>query len=384
MWPARASQTAPSKTHAASGQDAGALFLQGQAALQKGELDAAEEAFQRVLDVDPRAGGAYANLGVIAMRRKEWDHALKLLTRAEALEPKVPGIRLNIGLVKYRRGDYQGAIAPFASVVRDQPDSQQARYLLALSDLFTERYSDAFSALEPLWTEMSSNIMYLYVFSMAANKSGEKETEEKALARLVDIGGDRPEFHLLLGKAYLNRRETQKAVAELERAASLNPNLPFVHLNLGIAYMRTGETNRAEEEFRTDIQIEPDVPDTYELQGEYYLRAANNVEAEKCFHEALKRNAGMVEAQIGLAKAYFGEGQYKQALASIDEALRRGSNAQSAHYLRGKILTKLGRREEGQKEMVMASRMGDAAEGKEQDAFDENRVPNPELAEPPR
>src|SRR4029077_5127522 len=187
----------------------------------------------------------------------------------------------------YRRGDYEGAIAPLTSVVRDQPDSQQARYLLALSELFTERYGEAFSTLEPLWPAMSDNFMYLYVLSMVANKSGDKETEERALTRLVEIGGDRTEFHLLLGKAYLNRREGEKAVAELERAASLNPNLPFVHLNLGIAYMRAGDSNRAEEEFRRDISIEPDVADTYELLGEYYLRAGNNEEAEKYFHEAL-------------------------------------------------------------------------------------------------
>src|SRR5256886_14440798 len=83
--------------------DAQALFAKGQMALQAGDLDAAEAAFRQVLLVDPRAGSAYANLGVIAMRRKEWDRAIALLRKAEKLEPKVAGIRLNIGLVEYRR-----------------------------------------------------------------------------------------------------------------------------------------------------------------------------------------------------------------------------------------------------------------------------------------
>src|ERR1700726_5209635 len=66
-----------------------ASFAQGQAALQSGDLAAAEAAFRRVLSVDPQSGAAYANLGVIAMRRKEWDHALSLLQKAEKLEPKM-------------------------------------------------------------------------------------------------------------------------------------------------------------------------------------------------------------------------------------------------------------------------------------------------------
>jgi len=40
--------------------------------LQSGDLQAAEDAFRKVLAADPKAGAAYANLGVIAMRRKQW------------------------------------------------------------------------------------------------------------------------------------------------------------------------------------------------------------------------------------------------------------------------------------------------------------------------
>ena len=91
----------------------------------------------------------------------------------------------------------------------------------------------------------------------------------------------------------------------------------------------------------------------------------------------------MPEAQFGLAKICLGRGKYQQALVFVDQALRLGSEAQSAHYLRGRILSKLGRREEARKEMLAASQMGNAGKGRELDAFDANRVPNPELAEPP-
>jgi Flp pilus assembly protein TadD len=94
--------------------DPQAWFVKGQAALQSGDLDAAEKAFRKVLSVDARSAASYANLGVIAMRRKEWEQALELLQKAEHLDPKMAGIRLNIGLVEYRRANYAGAIAPLA------------------------------------------------------------------------------------------------------------------------------------------------------------------------------------------------------------------------------------------------------------------------------
>src|SRR2546427_10204691 len=100
-----------------------AWFAKGQMALQNGDLDAAEAAFRQVLSVDPRAGSAYANLGVIAMRRKDWDRAIALLRKAERLEPKTEGLPLKIALVEYQRGNYALRSRPVSSVLREQPYS---------------------------------------------------------------------------------------------------------------------------------------------------------------------------------------------------------------------------------------------------------------------
>ena len=83
-----------------------------------------------MLAQDPRAAGAYANLGVIYMRRKQWPQALEMLRKAEHLAPEIPGIRLNVGLAYYRQNNFRAAVTPFESVVHDAPDSYQARYLL--------------------------------------------------------------------------------------------------------------------------------------------------------------------------------------------------------------------------------------------------------------
>src|SRR5271163_4168051 len=315
------SQASPSKNAGPSSTiDPQTLFAQGQAALQSGDLAAAETAFRRVLSVDPQSGAAYANLGVIAMRRKEWDHALALLQKAEKLEPKMAGIRLNIGLVKYRRGDYAGAVAPLASVVRDQPDLQQARYLLGLCNVFIEHYADAVTVLEPLWPQMSNDFTYLYVLGIAAHSSGRNDLDERALSRLLEVGGETPEFHLILGKAYLNREEPDKAILELERAEAANTNLPFVHFSLGVAYMRQHDNDRAEAEFRKDIAIEPDLPDNYEQLGLLYLDMQKDDEAEHSFREALGYNPRLPVSLLSLGRLYHRQGKNREALASLDVA----------------------------------------------------------------
>src|SRR5258708_33846900 len=101
------------------------LFQQGQAALEQGHLEQAEQAFRKVIALDPQSAGAYANLGVVYMREKRWPQALAELHKAQQLSPQIAGIRLNIGLVYYKQAKFRDAIPPFESVMHDDPTSTQ-------------------------------------------------------------------------------------------------------------------------------------------------------------------------------------------------------------------------------------------------------------------
>src|ERR1700743_1106214 len=121
-----------SSSATAGATDPARIFERGQTALSQGKLDEAERDFRQVLALNPKMGGAYANLGVVYMRRKQWSKALENLRKAEQWMPEVAGIRLNIGLAYYRQSEFLKAIPPFESVVHDQPDALQPRYLLGL------------------------------------------------------------------------------------------------------------------------------------------------------------------------------------------------------------------------------------------------------------
>src|SRR5207248_724749 len=139
------------------------------------------------------------------------------------------------------------------------PESEQARYLLGMCQVFTKHYDEGIKILQPLWSSRSSDVLYLYLMDIAAVESKKKELDEKILKQMIAVGGGTPEFHLILGKAYLKRDEVPQATAELERALEMNPRLPFIHLNLGIAYMRSADNEGAEAEFQKEIAVDPDL-----------------------------------------------------------------------------------------------------------------------------
>lgn len=360
------------------------LFQQGEAALKGGNLNDADHAFRAVLAINPQVAGAYANLGVIYMRRKQWTPALEMLHKAQHLAPEMAGVRLNIGLVYYRQNDFRKAIPPFESVVHDAPDSFQARYLLGLCYFFVARYGDAASTLEPLWSQASGQLNYLYVLGIAANKAGNSQLEERALSHLIEIGQNSPEFHLLMGKAYLNREEYDYAITELGLAAKGNSTLPFLHFNLGMAYLKKQDLGQAKAEFLKDIAIEPDVSYDYDQLGEVYYLQQQDQAAEKAFLKALRLDPQLASSHFQLARVYQREKKYSEALAEADAALKLDPDSPGIHYLRGQVFQHLGRAQDAKAEMQTFTELSNAAREKRHQEMESEPMPNPELTQEPQ
>jgi Tfp pilus assembly protein PilF len=139
-----------------------------------------------------------------------------------------------------------------------------------------------------LWPEESSDLNYLYVLENAGNKARNTELQDRALSRFVELGQNTAEYHLLMGKAFLNREENDQALAELEQAAQSDPNLPLVHFNLGLAYLVRLDFDHAKEEFEKDIALEPDVAFNYDRLGLGYIYQQQDNKAEENFRQALR------------------------------------------------------------------------------------------------
>ena len=379
--PGKATQRRNGAPVASSGgaTDPAQLFEAGQDALNQGRLDEAERDFRQVLAANPRAGGAYANLGVVYMRRKQWTKALEMLRKAEHLMPQVPGIRLNIGLAYYRQSEFLKAIPLFESVLRDQPGDLQPRHLLGLCYFFAERWADAANTLEPLWAQESGQLSYLYVLSIAAHRAGRKQLDEKATLQLVKVGEGSPEFHLFMGKAHLNLEQYDLALADFQAAAQANPTLTFVHFNLGLTYLRKQDYEHARDEFLKDAAVEPDLALNYDELGDVYSFLQQGSDAEKSYREALRRDPRLVNSYVGLTKIYQREERFPQALSAIDAAGKLDPGRTDIHYLRGQVLIHLGRKEEGKKELETSVRIDNQRRDEREKQVESGTVPSPEL-----
>src|SRR6185312_13070002 len=80
--------------------------------------------------------------------------------------------------------------------------------------------------------------------------------------------GNRPQLHVLIGRAYRETGFMAEAIEEFNQALALDPHLQRVHFYLGITYLLKDGMTRltdAAEEFRKELAAYPD-----EFSANYY------------------------------------------------------------------------------------------------------------------
>ncbi|HPT49042.1 MAG TPA: PEP-CTERM system TPR-repeat protein PrsT [Accumulibacter sp.] len=207
-----------------------------------------------------------------------------------------------------------------------------------------------------------------------------KATVSTLLATLLLVGcggGDKPENALVSAKDYLANNDRKAAVIQLKNALQKDPDLAEARFLLGKALMETGDPTGAEVELRkaqalkypTDqvtpvlarallmlghadqvtndlAKVELSSSDARaELQtviGQAYLTQGKVEPAATAYAAALTARPGYAPALMGQARLKAGTGDFKAALALLDDALAKSPDLYDAWQLRGQLLSTQG------------------------------------------
>ena len=127
--------------------DPAILNAYGIALADTGNVQAAVEQFQRVLNKDPEEPRAFQNLGIVALRAGQVPRASEYLQKALSLDPNLPMALNAMGVVRARSGDPNGAIENWSKAVKLDATQFDALYNLGLVAANVRRYDVARDAL---------------------------------------------------------------------------------------------------------------------------------------------------------------------------------------------------------------------------------------------
>jgi Flp pilus assembly protein TadD len=340
-----------------SAQSVRDLFAQGQAALENHRDQAAFDVFRRLLAEGVRSAPVYSNLGVACLRLGWQEKAIAYFKEAKKLTPSTNGIDLNLGLAFYRHHDFEEAVKQFTVVLAEQPQNMQAHYLCGVSYYMLDEYRPAVNELIPLEDRQGWNLEYFFVLGVSLGQLKRLDESRHAFGRMIEIGGDIPQLHVLLAQAYLALSDDGKALQQVDRAISADPHLSFAHYYRGIIRERNGQKAAAMGDFQQETKLAPNEPWSYEHLGSLLLGENRTHEAISILRDGVYHNPDVSKLLIALAKAYLHENQAAQALPLLLRALTLEPRNGSFHYQIGRTYAMLGDQVNARKEMQLAAQL---------------------------
>jgi tetratricopeptide (TPR) repeat protein len=204
--------------------NASMLLLAGRTYALTGDLDKAEAALNRAIDVDPSLLEAYHVLGQLYVRQKRLDEARKAYEQRLTQRPNDVSVHTMLGMLLYVQG---------------KPAEARARFEAALA--IDSRAAVAANNLAYLDAEAGTNL------DVALHRA---QTAKAVLPEDPDVSDT-------LAWVYVKRNLPSMAMPLLEDALQKNPRNPVYHYHLGIAYLKNQDEPRAREALERALKLDP-------------------------------------------------------------------------------------------------------------------------------
>jgi tetratricopeptide (TPR) repeat protein len=130
---ARTEKQAERNTDAKRKLEADQWFERGLSLEQRGApLQEIIDAYQKSIELDPRASGALVNLGTIFFNGHAWADAEEQYLRALEIDPNYPLAHFNLGNLYDERGDLTSALEHYQIALKQFPNYADVHYNIAL------------------------------------------------------------------------------------------------------------------------------------------------------------------------------------------------------------------------------------------------------------
>ena len=347
------------------------LLSQGMTIQINGDLNKAEEYYNRILDINPDNAQALLQLGTVYYRRKDLntaqdymkqayakglhdesyyinyglvcdkldrpEEAEECYNKAIALAPDIPQTYFNKGLLLYRLFRFKESAACFAKSNSLEPGKWLTEFHLACSLQENRQYDDSLEYFNKALKKQPNNPRILCGIGMSLlRKYNYKDAityVEKALAL-------EPENSIILNNyAFVLKEKGRKLDAKqtFKKALSINPNNFEALLGLGRLLTELGDYDTCRELFQKAIELKPDYYAPYASMGISYYNTSN-LEAIKWFDKALSLNpeADDVYSLRGYALNILGKTE--EAEKSLRKAIELREDNADYHQNLGNVL----------------------------------------------
>ncbi|MFN2597271.1 MAG: tetratricopeptide repeat protein [Pyrinomonadaceae bacterium] len=330
-----------------------------EAARRSGDLAAAESQYAAIL------AEGYGKLGKIYSAERRYAEAVATLETAARLSPASGEVLLDLSIAYFDAGQYRNALEASGRALALDPHSVGALHMSGKSEFMLGEFAQAVAQLEAARRLAPQDYDVAYTLGLAHLKQKELAPAAQIYAAMLAQLGDRPQLHIVFGRAYRETGFLPEAVEEFKRAVALDPHFPRAHYYLGLTYLLKDGAARlddAAEEFKVELASNP-----AEFFANYYLGIIYVIQRKwgpsiALLEKASRREPDNPDPYFHLGQAYESLDQHDKAIAALRKSIalnpelsHNDYQVATAHYRLGQALLKAGRQDEGARELQIAA-----------------------------
>ena len=210
--------------------------------------------------------------GKESLAQNDYVGAISALKEAADREPGFADVRQLLGVALSLAGQPEAAVSEFDRALALNPSYVEAHLnrAITLNDLgrydearesFRQAWYSDHSAGRPFSRSVSARLanMHMELADLYVDLGSYKQAVEQ-YTHSVRLRPDFLDIRNKLARAFMERRDLQDALRELQAILGDHPDYVEARVNLGLVYYRLGQYDVATEEWRTCLQRSPDHP----------------------------------------------------------------------------------------------------------------------------
>jgi tetratricopeptide (TPR) repeat protein len=293
------------------------------------DLEAAEQALRRAMELYPDYAPAHMRLGNVLVVRDQGAAAAIELERALELAADLEPAKVALAQVRLSEGDLEASAALLEEILQHSP-----------------RHGQALATLGQVYGRQGRRDEAREIAERARDPASYNLYSDPLMNEVVNEGVSA----VLLwerAKSFLENGNYQQAALGLRQVVALRPENPEVHLQLAVAYGGLGELELAGRHLERTVELDPEQADARTRLASFYLEQRSPASAVPHFEKALELSPDRADLRWLLGRAQLLAGAPRRALASFEAAAAAAGEAPVwAHNEWGSALAQTGRPED--------------------------------------
>jgi len=303
-----------------------AMFYLGTTSYMQGNLEQAEHYLERYVVARPSAARASTLLGMTRLQGGDFKAVESALRPVLASRPDDPLVLKTLGKALVAQGKVEEGNEYLAKAVALQPDSAGDRVDLAISLLRLGQEEAGIKELETA-IDLNPDMRQADILLIREHlQAGEFDQALTAAERLADKWADSAAPVILKGMAFAGKGELEKTRAAFEQALKIQPGEASAAANLAALELKDGNTEKARGYYQQVLKHYPGHLQTLLKLARMESQLGNEKESRARVDEAIRTNPGALQPRVLLARVQLGEGKPLNALSTLKEVENKYSD----------------------------------------------------------